>query len=308
MSVKIGVALGGGGARGLAHAGVLKVLEEEGIPIHFIAGSSMGAIIGSMYAQNPDADLLIQRIKESLGDEEFYNEVGINYLKLDEAREGSFLHQATQYITRRIVLNLAQSRSALLKEDRLTNAVSKFIDTGNIEDTKIPLGIVATSLHTGDKVVFRKGDIITAVIASSSVPGFFSPVLVEDDLLTDGAVSSPVPVDVASDMGADLTIGVEVCIREFNPLERVNIIDVVSRAQLIQSRELSRMMVKTGDIPIRPDTGDVYWSDFERYGELVEAGIISAREHLPQIKSAIRRRLPWYRKVFPVRALHSSSG
>ena len=93
MSVKIGIALGAGGARGLAHLGVLKVLEDEGIPVHCLAGSSIGAVVSAMYAQNPDADLIIERIRQAI-DESFYDELRLNSLKKDSATDGSFLHQA----------------------------------------------------------------------------------------------------------------------------------------------------------------------------------------------------------------------
>ncbi len=297
MSVKIGIALGGGGARGLAHVGVLKALEEEGIPIHYITGSSIGAIVGAMYAQHPNADFLIDRFKQSL-DEEFYDQLSLTYLKTDDERNGSFLHQATQNIKRRIVINLAQSREALLTNVRLRNVLSKFIDEGKIEYTTIPLGIVSTNLHTGDNIVFKTGDIITAVAASSSIPGYMSPLRWNGNLLADGAVSCPVPVQFLPEMGAELTIGVEICTRKFHPLEAINVIEIIARAEMIESRTLSQMMVKTADVAICPDTKDVYWSDFSRKDELIEAGIKSAREKLPEIKKAIQKKFPGIKGFF----------
>ena len=122
MSVKIGIALGGGGARGLAHAGVLKVLEEEGIPLHYITGTSIGAVVGAAYAQNPQADFLIERFEQSL-DEAFYSQLGLGYLKTNDCQEGSFLHHTAENIKRRIAINLAQSRTGLLKEVRLKKII-----------------------------------------------------------------------------------------------------------------------------------------------------------------------------------------
>ena len=201
MSVKIGIALGGGGARGLAHAGVLKVLDEERIPIHCIAGASVGAVVGAMYAQNPDADLMIERFKRSF-DGGLYDQLGLKYLR-NNAKEGSFLHQASRNIKRRIVINLAQRRSALLKERRLLGVLAELIDEGTIEGTKIPLAIIATSLHTGDDRVFQSGDIVTAVSASSSIPGFMAPVKLGEDLLTDGGAGCPVHPNLGESVGAD---------------------------------------------------------------------------------------------------------
>jgi NTE family protein len=297
MSVKVGIALGGGGARGIAHFGVLKALEQEGISIDRISGTSIGALVGAMYAQNPDADFLIERFKQSL-DEAFYTKLGVGYLKTKGAREGSFFHQATQNIKRQIVLNIAQSRKALIKEVRLRDVLLKFIEEGNIENTRIPLSVVATSLHTGDDVVFTKGDIINAVAASCSIPGFLPPLCVEDDLLADGGVSCPVPVKVLADMGADITIGVEICMRRYHPLENLNIIEIVARAEMITSQRLAGMMVDTADVAISPDTKDIYWSEFSRADELIEAGIKGAKERLGEIREAIRKKTPWYKRIF----------
>lgn len=297
MPPKIGIALGGGGARGLAHAGILKVLEEEDIPIYCISGASVGAVVGAMYAQNPDADTMIERFKTTL-DESFYNELGLKHLRNKYAQEGSFLHQASRSIKRRIVINLAQSRTALLKELRLSNVLARLIDKGNIEDTKIPLAIVSTSLHTGEDIVFRSGEIIDAIAASSAIPGFLPPILTDDDdMLTDGGAGCPVPVPPLHEMGADTTIAVEICMREYAPLESPSALEIISRAEMITSRNLARMMADTADVSILPDTKDVHWSEFSRFDELIEAGMESAREKLPEIKKVIRSKRPWYKRL-----------
>jgi NTE family protein len=300
MAVKIGVALGGGGARGLAHAGVLRVLEEEGIPIHCIAGVSIGAVVGAMFTQNPNVAAMIDRFRRSL-DDEFYDQLGLKYLKTDTARNGSFLHQATQTIKRRIVINLASSRTALLKEDRLKNILIRLVDKGNIEDGRIPLAIIATSLNTGEDVVFKKGDIIAALLASTAIPGFLCPVCTDEDLLTDGAVSCGVPVSYLKDMGADITIGVEVSVRDQRPLADLNIIDIMNRADFIKSRKLARLTADMADIAISPNTKDIEWSEFDRADELIEAGAQSARAKLPEIRRIIKKKTPWFRKIFPSR-------
>jgi len=296
MSVKIGIALGGGGARGLAHAGVLKVLEEEGIPLHYITGTSIGAVVGAAYAQNPQTDFLIERFEQSL-DEAFYSQLGLGYLKTNDCQEGSFLHQTTENIKRRIAINLAQSRTGLLKEVRLKKILVRLIDQGRIEDTKIPLGVIATSLHTGDDIVFKSGDIIDAVAASSSIPGFFCPVCLSGDLITDGGVSCPVPVKYLPRTEVDVTIGVELSMREFYRLESVNAIEIIGRADMITSRNFSRMMAGTADVTIFPDTKNIHWSEFSRANELIEAGIESARDKLPEIKKAMKGKLPWYKRA-----------
>lgn len=297
MSIKIGIALGGGGARGLAHAGILKVFEQEKIRIHCISGASVGSIVGAMYAQNPNADAMIERFKTTL-DEGFYRHLGLKHLRPNSAQEGSFLLQASQNIKRRIIINLAQSRRALLKEFRLSKVLPRLVDEGDIADTEIPLAIVATSLHTGENIVFRRGGILDAIAASSAIPGFLPPIPYEDDLLTDGGASCPVPVPLLRDMGANLTIAVDICMREYPLLEDPNAIEIISRAEMITSRNLAKMMSNTADVSISPDTKDIHWSDFSRFDELIQAGMDSARDKLQEIKKAIRRKRPWYRRFF----------
>lgn len=294
---RIGIALGGGGARGLAHLGVLMALEEEHIPIHCITGTSAGAIIGAMYAQNPDAGSLIEQIKASVS-EGIYEQLQLNWLK--NTRNSSFLHQITHRIKRSIVINLAQSKRALLSDVCFRDNLTHFIKEGKIEETRIPFGMVATSLHTGEDVYFTSGDILTAVTASSAISGFLAPVDINGDLLTDGAVSCPVPVTLLKELGAEATIGIEISNREFAPLEEVNILEIMTRAEMIESIRLSQMMVKSADVAICPDTKDIHWSDFSRIDELIEAGLEGTREKLPDIYSAIQRRRPWYRRFSPI--------
>jgi NTE family protein len=297
MAVRIGIALGGGGARGLAHVGVLKVLAEEGLFPSYIAGTSIGAVVGAMYAQRPDVDAMIQRFKDSL-DDAFYEQLGLDYLKTNGSQDVSFLQQTTQNIKRRIAINLAQSRTGLLKEIRLKNILLRLIEAGNIEETKIPLAVIATSLHTGEDIVLKSGDIIQAVAASSSIPGFLCPVCFENDLLADGGVSCPVPVKYLPRDKVDVTIGVELGIRNFHHLECINVIEIIARADMITSRNLGRMMVDTADVSICPDTKGMHWSEFSREDELIEAGIESAKQKLPEIKNAIRKKRFSIRSVF----------
>ncbi len=297
MSQKIGIALGGGGARGLAHIGILKVFEEEGIPIHCISGASVGAVVGAMYARNPNADTLIERFKSTL-DDSFFAQPGLKHLKTDSAREGSSLNQASRSIKKRIVINLAQNQTALLKEVRLSQILARLIDEGNIEDTEIPLSIVATSLNTGEDIAFRTGEISKAITASSAIPGFLPPVLHNNDLLTDGGASCPVPVHFLHEMGADITIAVEICMREYPPMKSPNTLEIISRAEMITAHNLARMMAHTADVAIFPDTRDVHWSEFFRFEELIKAGQESARKKLPEIKKALQKKAPWYGKFF----------
>ena len=159
------------------------------------------------------------------------------------------------------------------------------------------MGIVATGLHTGREIWFESGDIIAAVAASSTIPGIFPPVSMNDDLVTDGAATCPLPVPHLSKMGADVTIGVEVGMRRYQPMESINAIEIISRANMITSHRLGQLMVNTADVAIQPDTKDVHWSEFTRCDELIEVGMKATVAKLPEIRMAIRRKVSWPRRV-----------
>jgi NTE family protein len=143
----------------------------------------------------------------------------------------------------------------------------------------------------------ESGDIIAAVAASSTIPGIFPPVAMNDDLVTDGAATCPLPVAHLSKMGADVTIGVEVGMRRYQPMESINAIEIISRANMITSHRLGQLMVNTADVAIQPDTKDVHWSEFTRCDELIEVGMKATVAKLPEIRMAIRRKVSWPRRV-----------
>jgi len=297
MKKKVGLALGGGGARGLAHIGVLKVLSEEQIPIDFIAGTSMGSIIGAMYAQNPDTAVLIDRL-ESFFSSQDYDSLGLKYIVPKANSNPSFLSQLVQVVSQRIVVNIAQSRQGVVKTERLSEAVSKLLDKGNIEDTRIPFACTASDLNTGQTVLFRKGDIQKAVTISSSIPGFLSPHKWQGMLLTDGGVTAPVPVKEVRQMGADIVIGVGVDPNHIEPLEDPHVIEIISRVDLVRGKILSKIQLSAADIRLHPQIDEAHWSELLRYKEFINAGIIETQKKLPEIHDLIKRKKNLFRGIF----------
>ncbi len=297
MNTKIGLALGGGGARGLAHLGVLKVLEENGIHTDFITGTSMGAVVGAMYAQNPDSEAVIKRFENFLASQN-YNSLGLKYIIPQNEQNPSFMSHLARIVAKRIVVNFAQSRTGIIKDERLSDAISFLIDDGDFHNAKIPFGVVSTDLNSGKTVVFKEGNIRKAVKLSSSIPGFISPEQINGQLLTDGGVTAPVPVDEAREMGADLVIGVCVCINQIKELKNPNIIDIISRTESIRGFYLSKLQLANADVSLHPDVKDAHWSEFLRYKEFINAGIVEAEKKLPEIHNAIRKEKKFLRKIF----------
>ncbi|MFD0049199.1 patatin-like phospholipase family protein [Actinomycetes bacterium NPDC127524] len=250
---KIGLALGSGGARGFAHAGVIKILEEEGIPVHMIAGSSMGALVGAFYGAGPD----IER-----------------------------LYQLAKTFKRKYYLDFTIPKMGFISGKRIKEFIRMFTYGKNLEDTEIPVSVVATDIKTGEKVIFDNGPIAEAVRASISIPGIFVPEKIGDRLLVDGGVADRVPVSVAKSMGADIVIGVDVSHFK-QEAEIASIYDVIMQSLDIMQRELAENRKVASDVMIRPDAGKYNSKSFTNILEIITIGEEEAKKHVKEIKKCI---------------------
>jgi len=253
MKPKIGLALGAGGARGLAHIGVLKAFQEHRIPIDCIAGSSMGSFIGALYANNNDIHMI--------------EKIAVN-------------------LKRKHWLDLSVSKQGLIMGDKAKELVRILTHGKNIEDLPIPLAVVATNIETGERVVFRQGPIDQAVRASISIPGIFVPETLDGKMLVDGGVIDRVPIQVVKEMGADLVIAVDVSSNHAQ-MKVESIFDVISQTIDIMEREIFRHQVLIADYLIRPDVGHVATIAFFNLQEVIDAGYEKAKESIEEIKALI---------------------
>ena len=286
---KIGIALGGGGVRGLAHLGVLQILEDEGIPISCITGSSVGAVVGAAYAQNPHASALLHKFRSSFGKFQFYVDVE----KACAAEPGemalreSFWGQVSNRVRKRMVVNIAQSKQELFPLAPMLEVIQYLVEEGCVEETNIPLGIITSDLNTGNPVVFTEGNIIEAVVASSSVTGYIRPMEHGTMLLTDGGVISPIPIEFLPSLGGDISVAVDITYTKCPSMESYNVVDTVLRADMCRSKKMADLMMDLADIKIRPDVGHIHWSQFSKFEECLQAGRVAASRALPEIKLAI---------------------
>ncbi len=296
--LKVGLVLGGGGARGLAHVGVIEELEQANIPINFVTGSSMGALIAGVYAQYPDASKLKDKVVDFVKGPKF-KELGVNNFRQKEIKDpDDILSQMAQRVKRRIVINLAAHRIALLKFDRLKLAVDELLEDKNIEDCKIPFACSAADLYSGEEVILKKGNIKSAVEGSSAIPGFLPPVEKDGKLLIDGSVVNNFPVQPLTEWGADLTIAVNVSLQFEGNTSMDNVIDIVMRAGQITGKKLNDLLKDQADIVISPPTGDIHWSEFNRIDELIEKGRIEARQIIPDIKKILKKKSGIFYRLF----------
>lgn len=294
--LKIGLALGGGGARGLAHIGVLKVLEANKIPLDLIAGTSIGAMAGAVYALHLRAGVLEERVQNFLQSPVF-DQSGLKLFNKKRAEE-NFFGQVAKYVKERIVINLAHSRPSLVGGWRISRAVEFLIDDKNFEHCQIPFACVATDLISGKEIIFRKGNLRQAVAASISIPGFLPPVRGNEKQLVDGAVVAPIPIHACKRLGADVIIAVDVSQPLTNSATFENVVDVIFRSNSILSHHYKEMLLDYADIVIRPNVGEAHWSEFQNMQTLVDAGVRAAEEMLPKIRQLCERKHSLWQRIF----------
>lgn len=254
---KIALVLGGGSAKGFAHIGVIRVLEQEKIPIHMIIGTSVGSLIGGIYASNPDSFQL-----EWMA------------FKIDRNDVLDF--------------SIVYSKLGPVQGVRLESFVEHAVKVKKIEETKIRFYPVATDLNTGETVVLEKGSLSKAIRASSSIPGIFVPVTFDNRTLVDGGVTDNIACDVARNKGADIVIAVNIQkdTKEYN----INsLVDIIAQSSIIMMNESSKTKLRYADVVIEPNTKSVGMFDFTQKKMLMEEGIKATRQAVPKIRELLAR-------------------
>lgn len=263
----IGLALGGGFARGLAHLGVLKVLQENGVPIHMIAGTSAGSVVGGAYAGGASVDQMIEC-----------------------ARSVKFRDFAGWTISR---LGLASNK-------RMEQFLTRFFPATTFEQLRIPLAVTSTDLLTGEPVIFRRGDLLGPVRASCAYPGLFLPVKVAGKTLIDGAFSCPMPIEALKQMGATHIVAVYLG-TGFRSAPPGNMIQIVNQCFALMQKRISGEWRKEAHAVIEPDVAGFAWDDFAQAPRLIAAGEAAARKALPGIRAW--KNAPAYNPLFPLEAV-----
>lgn len=258
---KIGLALGSGGARGLAHIGVLSVLLENDIPIDYIASVSAGSIVGAYYALN----LEIKGMEDKV-----------------------------QKLTKKDIVKLIDPispKKALIAGNRIKAFIKDLVKDKSFSDTKIPLSIIATDFCSGEEVIIKRGKITCAARASISVPGIFPPVKLNNRLLFDGGIVNPTPVDVVKRMGADIVIAVDLTMKHPIKVENPTIVETLMQAYEIlraQSTKLHIAKMNESLIIIQPNLLGRLDSYKFYNNEFIEEGKRVTKRQLPKIKRLLR--------------------
>ncbi|MBU9720463.1 MULTISPECIES: patatin-like phospholipase family protein [Bacillaceae] len=254
MEPKIGVALGSGGSKGFAHIGLLKVLEEEGIKVDFLSGSSMGALIGTLY--------------------------GAGY-------KPKMLEKMAMQFRRKYFLDFTVPKMGFIKGDKAKQLVRMLVKHKRLEDLHPPVSVVATDLMKGEKVVFNKGDIAKAVRASIAIPGIIVPETIDGKMYVDGGVIDRVPVSVVKEMGADIVIAVDVSFFKEEP-EIASIYDVIIQSMDIMEKEMVRYREIEADIMLRPILKNINSTEFTNVDDIIQQGEMAARKIITPLQERIQ--------------------
>ena len=262
--------MGGGAARGLAHVGVLKALQKEGIPVDMVAGTSTGAVVGALYAQGRDAEQIEKLVLE------------ISSHKLAP------------------LLDPSLPRTGLIKREKIKSLLASYIG-GDIRFCNLekPFACVAADINTGDEIVIDSGSVPEAVRASISIPGIFTVVRYEGRYLVDGSLVDPVPTGVLRKMGAEFIIGVNVIP---DPSDRAqadkkqkggarepNIIHVIMQALTISTYSLVKASLEDADVVIEPQLAHIGAGDFRSAPECIRQGELATFSAVPEIKKKLAR-------------------
>ena len=284
---KIGLALGGGGARGLAHIGVMKVLERENIRPDIIVGASIGAIVGGALASGMKVGELEERV-ESFLESDLYKSSELKAMgDAESGAEQSLSKRIQSYFKTKIRLAQAIYRPSILEIRDIEEFINFFIPDIQIEETVIPFRAVATDLDSGEFIILKKGPLRRSILASSAVPGALPPVEINGRKLSDGGIICVVPVRCALEEGANVVIAIPVD-RDISLVPGLQTaVDIYVRAGEIQGFHLERYDLENADIVIRPDLGGTHWTDFSQSKELISLGELAAIDSLPEIRRLV---------------------
>ena len=253
--VKIAVVLGAGASKGFAHIGVLKVLESNKIPVHMIIGTSAGSFVGSLYAYG-------------------YNAFELQKLSFS--------------IEKGDVVDLMIPDNGFIKGEKLEAYINRILKNTPMEKLKIPFYAVATDIQSGKEIVFGSGNTGTAVRASCSIPGIFRPVNISGKMYVDGGVVSPVAVDAAKRLGADIVIAVDIA-GDVDSSQPEGTIETILQAITIMYSKLAAIQLSKADVVIRPKVGYISSGDFSKRHEAVLEGEKAALEALPKIQGIVNK-------------------
>lgn len=283
------VALGGGGARGLAHLGAIKALREADIQVERIVGTSIGSLVGAAAAFDTDIDELCLRVLEFVGSPEFKTKqeslFGANPDPTGRSSSGilAWYDRLRNYLWAQQLVHRVFGRRSILPGKILEDIIARLVPDVDITQTKIPLSIVTVDLLSGQTIVLERGSLRKAIAASAAIPGIFPPVNWDNKLLCDLGVIDSLPGELSQSYASELVIGIDVGPNQ----ERIESCDsalhILLRMDEIAERFARRRSRQAVDLLIRPEVGHCPWFDFSHSAKLIDAGLVAGRKTLAKI-------------------------
>lgn len=284
--LKIGLALGGGGARGLAHIGVIKKLHNYGIKIHCVAGTSAGAIIGAIYAYSMNPDIVEQKLHLMLESKEFRS-IKLDYIRGKKAEKTSILESVRKHFFTGMFYASSLTRLSFVKEQTYKALIDMLIEDTMIEALPIKFSAIAVDMMKGAVVNIENGPLRDAIMASSAIPGILPYVQKNGMMLVDGSFIDTVPVRYAKQLGSDIIIAVDVA----SPLDTIKLpmrgIDLIWRSNAILRHIAKEEQLRNADIVIKPDLDNLEWTDFGKHAEMINLGMRAVELQINKLNDLI---------------------
>ena len=290
----LGLALGGGGSRGVAHIGALQVLHKSGLKPDLIAGVSAGSMIGAMYAATLDPNWIENRFRELMNSDLFAS-FSSGTLMAGRNKE-TYIEKNSALEKQGYAVRLGLNESYVVPRSIIENSVEFMIPCKNFEELQIPLKVVATDIQNGEEIIHSRGDIKEALIQSSSIPGFFEATKKGSKLIVDGGVTSPIPVEILKEY-PEMVMAVDITNYELKPLNQPNMIEIMRRSDIITSLRLKNNLSRQADILVKPEVSGIHWSDFDNFDKLLECGKNAMSKSLETLKNLEPRKDNIYYKL-----------
>ncbi|MBI5638046.1 MAG: patatin-like phospholipase family protein [Nitrospinae bacterium] len=287
---KVGLCLSGGAARGMTHLGVLREMEGAGLRPDMVAGASVGALIGALYALSLDIEEVERIVLAFLKGEDFSDLRGDILVRerAEDERRGIFRRMLRTF-RKSLFYSVSMTQLSYLSVNRLESLLAKMVPDVNIEDSKIPFACVATDIVNSRPYFLTKGPLRRAIAATCSIPGFFPPIAWDGVRLVDGSWSMQNPVRLLREMGADFVVAIDISQDMLDAPDPGNGLEVVLRSNMATRITLSEMELKDADYVIRPDMRKMDWWDFKKSAAFIQKGRESAAAGIAELKKGIER-------------------
>jgi len=292
MAFRIGIALGGGAARGIAHIGVLRELCKAGIPINCVAGTSVGSIIGAIFARRGSVEDVEMRIDQFLRSDTF-KKAQLHALAQKDEEDSGWVNTFTSAMRKAMLYTYGVTRRSMIDAEEYEKSIGAIIEDIEIGELKLPFAATAADIVSAREITLSRGSLRRAVQASCAIPGIFPPFEEGERLMVDGGWVNLVPVEPCRSLGADFVIAVDISQDLEEDVDLKRSVNIVLRTNAVTRVRLREIQLEDADFIIRPLVGDIHWADFSQMEDAIEFGAKITRDSIKQLQSIIKKKRRW---------------